>query len=120
VAHAFAAIDVLLLPTTASLPPSIGTIDSRTEAFNLEQWGDAAYRFAPYTELFNVTGQPAISLPLAESGTGLPIGVQLVAPLGEDDRLLTIAAWLERERPWNARGDRLRQSLLSRSGRSPD
>jgi amidase len=112
-AHAFAAIDVLLLPTTASLPPLIGTIDSRTEAFSLEQWGDAAYRFAPYTELFNVTGQPAISLPLAESSTGLPIGVQLVAPLGQDDRLLSIAAWLERERPWSTRGERLRQRLLS-------
>jgi len=117
-AHAFADIDILLLPSTASLPPRMGAIDSRTPAFTLEKWSEAAYRFAPYTELFNITGQPAISLPLAESRTGLPIGVQLVAPLGQDERLLALAAWLERERPWSARGDRLRQRLTDSVPRS--
>jgi amidase len=115
-AQAFAGIDVLLLPTTASLPPPIGAIDSRTEAFTLESWNEAAYRFAPYTELFNITGQPAISVPLGESRAGLPIGVQLAAPLGEDGRLLALAAWLERELPWAERGDRLRQRLVARRG----
>jgi amidase len=111
-ADAFAGMDVLLLPTTASLPPQIGAIDSRTAEFSFEKWSDAAYRFAPYTELFNVTGQPAISLPLAQSSTGLPIGVQLVAPLGADDRLLALAGWLERELPWEARGTLLRSQLI--------
>jgi hypothetical protein len=42
----------------------------------------AAYAYAPYTELFNITGMPAISLPLAVSASGLPIGIQLAAPMG--------------------------------------
>lgn len=111
-AAAFTDIDVLLLPTTATLPPAIGTIDSRTAAFDLARWGRDAYAFAPYTELFNVTGQPAISLPLGVSRGGLPIGIQLVARLGEDAGLLGLAAWLERERPWAAHGLKLRRALI--------
>jgi amidase len=95
--------DVLLLPTTAELPPRIGQIDGRTAAFDLDRWNSDSYGYAPYTEIFNATGQPAISLPLAMSSAGLPIGVQLAAPLGEDARLLSLAAWLEREVPWAER-----------------
>jgi amidase len=105
-------LDVLLLPTTATLPPPTGAIDSRTGAMSFAAWADAAYRFAPYTELFNVTGQPAISLPLGESQGGLPIGVQLACGLGEDALLLSLAAWLERERPWEARSLALRRRWL--------
>jgi len=49
---------------------------------------------------FNITGQPAISLPIAESGSGLPIGVQLVAAFGRDDRLISVGAQLEAATPW--------------------
>jgi amidase len=105
-------LDLLLLPTTATLPPRIGEIDGRTAAFDFKRWGADSYGYAPYTELFNATGQPAISLPLGVSRDGLPIGVQLAAPLGEDGRLLSLAAWLERERPWAERLHRLRQRLL--------
>lgn len=105
-------LDVLLLPTTAMLPPPTGAIDSRTGAMSFAAWADAAYRFAPYTELFNVTGQPAISLPLGESREGLPVGVQLACGLGEDALLLSLAAWLERERPWEARSLALRRRWL--------
>ena len=96
-------VDVLLLPTTATLPPVTGEIDGRTGEQSFEQWGAAAYAYAPYTELFNITGMPAISLPLAFTGEGLPIGVQLAAPLGADARLLSLAAWLELEMPWAPR-----------------
>ena len=59
--------------------------------------------FAPYTPLFNVTGQPAISIPIGFGDDGLPIGVHLAAkPLGEDT-LLQVAAQLEAARPWAAR-----------------
>src|SRR5271156_4302331 len=102
-AEIFAEFDVLLLPTTADHAPKIGQIDGRSAAFDLERWNADSYGYAPYTEIFNATGQPAISLPLAVSRTGLPIGVQFAAPLGEDARLLAFAAWLEREQPWNHR-----------------
>jgi amidase len=112
-AEAFTHIDALLLPTTASLPVRTGQIDGRTAAFDMARWNQDSYGYAPYTEIFNVTGQPAISLPLAESSEGLPIGVQLTAPLGEDGRLLALAAWFEREQPWQARLSQLRRRLLS-------
>jgi amidase len=99
----FQDIDVLLLPTTASLPVKIGQIDGRTAAFDLDQWNAASYGYAPYTEVFNATGQPAMSLPLAMSKTGLPIGIQFAARLGEDELLLSLAAWLEKEVPWAPR-----------------
>lgn len=110
-AEAFRHFDVLLLPTTADHPPRIGRIDGRTDAFDLERWNAESYGYAPYTEIFNVTGQPAISLPLAVSRGGLPIGIQLAAPAGQDARLLSLAAWLERERPWADRLDALRRGL---------
>lgn len=54
----------------------------------------------PYTQLANLTGRPAISLPLYWTTTGLPLGVQFVAPLGGEGLLLSLAAELERARPW--------------------
>jgi amidase len=110
----FDEFDVLLLPTTAELPVRIGQIDGRTSAFDLDRWNTQSYGYAPYTEIFNASGQPAISLPLAMSSTGLPIGVQIAAPLGEDARLLSLAAWLERELPWADRLSELRRRFDSR------
>lgn len=82
----------------------------------MDRWNRDSYRYAPYTEIFNVTGQPAISLPLAMSRGGVPIGVQFAAPLGEDARLLTLAAWFERERPWEQRLSVLRGRFLIAGG----
>jgi amidase len=113
-AEAFRNVDALLLPATAQCAVPRGSIDGRTANFSLEQWNEDSFRFAPYTELFNVTGQPAVSLPLAQSSTGLPIGVQLAAPLGEDATLLSMAGWFERELPWHDSLAELRSRFFCR------
>jgi amidase len=59
--------------------------------------------FSPFTAMWNVSGQPAISLPLYQGGDGLPLGVQLVGqPLGEGT-LLALASQLEAALPWAER-----------------
>jgi amidase len=108
-ADVFKRFDVLILPTTSELPVRIGQIGGPTVPFDLERWNADSYGYAPYTEIFNATGQPAISLPLAMSSAGLPIGVQLAAPLGRDALLLSVAGWLEREVPWAERLTALRR-----------
>jgi len=113
-AGVFKDFDVLLLPTTAELPVMTGQIDGRTAAFDLERWNADSYGYAPYTEIFNATGSPAISLPLAISKSGLPIGVQFAAALGRDALLLTLAAWFERDMPWAQRLAELRCRFTTR------
>ena len=56
--------------------------------------------WVPYTQLANLTGRPAISVPLHWTAAGLPLGVQLVGRLGADGALLQLAAQLEEARPW--------------------
>jgi amidase len=56
--------------------------------------------FAPYTPAWNVTGQPAISLPLHRSSEGLPIGVQLVAAYNREDLLIRVASQIEEAGPF--------------------
>jgi amidase len=57
----------------------------------------------PYTAQSNMTGQPAISLPLHWTPSGLPVGVQLVAPYGREDMLIQVASQLEQAAPWGER-----------------
>jgi amidase len=93
--------DVVMTPALAQRPVRIGEID----ACSVEPWEDfrRSGQFTPYTAIFNVTGQPAISLPLFHGEDGLPLGVQLAGrPAGEGE-LLALAAQLEAARPWAAR-----------------
>jgi amidase len=91
--------DLLLTPTCAEPPTRIGEYDAGppdNPLFGIIR----ATPIAAFTAGINMTGQPAISLPLHWNGDGLPIGVQLVAPYGREDVLLRVAAQLEEARPW--------------------
>jgi amidase len=57
-------------------------------------------RYVPFTQLANLTGTPAMSVPLYWTGDGLPLGVQFVGPFGSEDRLLQLAHQLEQAQPW--------------------
>jgi len=93
--------DLLLTPTMAERPSPLGTWDDSGED-PMEAF-ERAFPAGAFTAIFNVTGQPAISLPLHWSEDGLPVGVQLVAPFGREDVLIAVAAQLERAQPWAGR-----------------
>jgi amidase len=94
--------DLLLTPTLGELPPPLGTFDAQPGGDPLEPMRRAQLT-GGFCGPFNVTGQPAISLPLEESDDGLPIGVQFAAPFGREDALIAIAAQLEQATPWAER-----------------
>jgi len=86
--------DVLVTPTLTDLPPRLGTLRPDPSK-PLDAWVRTGSLLA-FTMPFNVTGQPAISLPLGLSESGLPIGVQLVAAYGREDVLIRVASQLEK------------------------
>ena len=85
--------DVLVTPTTCMPAPRLGELTPTPD--DPLRGLTASIPYAAYTSPFNVTGQPAISLPLAQTPGGLPVGVQLVAAYGREDVLLQVAAQLE-------------------------
>jgi amidase len=91
--------DILLTPTLAQLPLEIGALNPAEGEDPMSMLAKAGH-FTPFTPPFNVTGQPAVSLPLHQTDAGLPVGVQLVGPMGRDDLLLSLSAQLEQARPW--------------------
>nr|MDQ6915998.1 amidase family protein [Actinomycetota bacterium] len=99
--------DVLLTPSLAQLPLPIGTYDLGSS--DVGEWGRTA-EFTPYTAVANLTGLPAISLPLAQSDEGLPVGVHLLGGPAREDVLLALGTQLERERDWAERRAPLAES----------
>jgi len=93
-------LDLLLTPTSALPPPPIGWLAPTVE---INELLGRLGRATLFTLPFNVTGQPALSLPLHWNEAGLPIGVQLVAATGREDVLFRIGAQLEAARPWASR-----------------
>lgn len=93
--------DLLLTPTLAGLPPTLGLMATNREN-PLTPFAHAA-ALVPFTPAFNATGQPAISLPMHWTPDGLPVGVQLVAAYGREDVLIRLATQLEAAQPWAAR-----------------
>ena len=115
----FTRYDVLLTPTLAEPPPLIGALKpSSIELFIMNVIGplragwflkatglakmlsEKSLEFIPYTPLFNVTGQPAMSVPLHWNDAGLPVGMQFAARFGDEATLFRLAAQLEQAQPW--------------------
>lgn len=90
--------DLLITPTLGQLPPLIGELEPPPDDPFATQ--ERTGWLVPFTTHFNVTGQPAISLPLHVSRAGLPVGVQIVAAYGREDLLIQVAAQLEDAAPW--------------------
>jgi amidase len=88
--------DLLVTPVIAAPPPPIGYLSGPEGAMRVIE-------LLQFTAQFNVTGQPAISLPLYWTADGLPVGVQLVAGFGREDLLVRIASQLEAAQPWVSR-----------------
>jgi amidase len=88
--------DLLVTPTLGTPPPELGWFTAEGP----ESEGKRIASFIPYTAQFNMTGQPAISLPLHWTPGGLPVGVQLVAAYGREDLLIRVASQLEQAAPW--------------------
>ena len=92
--------DILLTPTCATPPLPLQQVDMRSS--DLDDYYERLYANNTFTTLYNCTGVPAASVPLAWAD-GLPIGIQLAAPLGGEMRLLQLSAQLEQARPWAGR-----------------
>ena len=108
--------DVYITPTTAQTAPEIGSMKPgetmREQLLNIEQVApgkrlalingmfEPSLAITPFTQLANLTGQPAISLPVHMSKEGLPIGVQLISAKGREDILIQLAGLLEQSDIW--------------------
>ena len=118
----FTKYDILLTPTLAMPPVATGELQPkgiRAVAMKLlgglnaggliqtisgiDALAEHVFGFMPYTPLFNVTGQPAMSVPLYWNDAGLPIGMQFVGRYGDEATLFRLAGQLERAKPWSER-----------------
>lgn len=97
--------DLLLSPTLAKPPIDLGIL--HLDQDNPGLFGQEFAAFCPFAGLANMTGCPAITLPLGTSHDGLPIGIMAMAPFGREDLLLQLAAELEEAAPWAGRRPRI-------------
>lgn len=93
--------DVFLSPTLCTPPVRIGELNTMAE--DLSFIPGALRRYMPGTSMFNMSGQPAMSVPLAWNAAGLPLGMMFAARYGDEATLFRLAAQLEQARPWKDR-----------------
>jgi amidase len=122
IAKFFEKYDVLLTPTLAMPPVATGELQPKgiravamkllgsvnaggliNAASGIDALAEHVFGFIPYTPLFNVTGQPAMSVPLYWNDAGLPIGMQFVSRYGDEATLFRLASQLEKAKPWSER-----------------
>jgi len=94
----FEGCDVFLCPTLCSPPLRIGELNPMSR--DLSHISPILRRYIPATSMFNMSGQPAMSVPLAWNSAGLPLGMMFAARFGDEATLFRLAAQLEQERPW--------------------
>ena len=100
-AQFMARYDVILSPTVAAPPLKLGQINL-SPGVDFATWGARAAVFTPFAQIANLTGQPAMSLPLAQSTSGLPIGIMFTGRYGEEALLYRLAGQIEAAAPWAA------------------
>lgn len=122
----FEDVDVLMTPVLSTLPVKIGALQPSGIEKKLltvlgyvgggrllkklgiaEQLAAQTFEFIPWTPVFNVTGQPAMSVPTGWSSDGLPIGMQFVGRFADENTLFSLAGQLEQARPWKDKRPRL-------------
>lgn len=97
----FDGCDVFLCPTLCAPPLRLGELDTMSE--DLSHIAPVLRRYMPGTSMFNMSGQPAMSVPLAWNKAGLPLGMMFSARFGDEGTLFRLAGQLEQERPWKDR-----------------
>ncbi len=96
--------DMLLSATLAEPPAKIGRFNHQsTDYVDFRIGPNGIFAYSPFCAVFNASGQPAASLPLGQSASGLPIGIHLAAPYGRDEELISLCAELELAQPWHER-----------------
>jgi Asp-tRNA(Asn)/Glu-tRNA(Gln) amidotransferase A subunit family amidase len=94
--------DVILSPTLAAPPLELGRINL-TPDVDFMAWGQRTAAFSPFTQIANMTGQPAMSVPLGTAKNGLPVGVMFMGRYGDEATLFCLGAQLEKAAPWKDR-----------------
>src|ERR1700726_1824998 len=97
----FQTCDVFLCPTLCSPPLRIGELDTMSQ--DLSQIAPTLRRYMPATSMFNMSGQPSMSVPLAWNAAGLPLGMMFSARFGDEATLFRLAGQFEQERPWRGK-----------------
>ena len=93
--------DVLLTPGLGHMPPKLGWLDMMMD--DADEYWDRVAAFSPFTVWFNLTGQPAISLPVGTTAEGFPVSVQAVGRFADEATLFRLASQLEAAMPWRDR-----------------
>ncbi|CAH1649061.1 Amidase [Hyphomicrobiales bacterium] len=101
----FEKYDVVITPTVGQPPRPLGFVGQ--DGDSVDDMHERLLHAHPFTQVYNMTGQPAISLPLHWTAEGLPVGVQFASALGQEGKLIRLAAQLEAASPWDSRKPKL-------------